>query len=721
MNAAEIFSTGSGALLESQCSPEFVDNLRKRDILKMNSKKMFGLNSVRGRSLGLSLVSATALFAYVSQSHAVGTRHFVLETGSDFEKGEFEGVAVDSTGMLRPGFDLGEIEVSDADSLWAIHREGDALLLGTGNSGKLLRVRAGKVETVAELENTLAITSIVQAFGKTIVGALPGGKLFELKNDKLVEFAKLPDSEHVWALSFDEKAGALYVATGPEGKLFRVTADGTAQVYYDAPQGHLVSVLAAGGKVYAGSSGEARLFEISGPGRARVLYDFSSTEVRAIARGDDGSIFAVSNELIGGPRSETISKINPKAPSQGTATKGKGTLHRFFPNGKPEELYSSSTEHFVSLDLDDQGRPIVGTGLEGKVIRVDLDHNHAVLADVEARQVAGVIGAQKGGWVIANDPVVAHPIEGVGGKDAAWTSEVLDAGLRARFGLLTFDASGKVELSTRTGNSKKPDETWTDWSAPLSKAGKVTSEQGRYLQVRVRLVDAQARVSRIDVPFVTDNLRPVLTRVEAKSLAQTKGSSGIESSGGPLDAKPSSKIKLSWNVTNPDEDELRYRVEYRLWGDEEWFDALAPDEVLTSNNWDWETADLPEGRYRVRVTATDELSNAPERVLSHRLESETILVDNTAPKFSGLQVQGRKLVGTASDQIGPIRRIEMRVAGQEDWTPIDPKDGIFDEARETFDVDLGKLMGQSGGLLTVRVFDTAGNAEVEHVRVPKGG
>jgi hypothetical protein len=81
-------------------------------------------------------------------------------------------------------------------------------------------------------------------------------------------------------------------------------------------------------------------------------------------------------------------------------------------------------------------------------------------------------------------------------------------------------------------------------------------------------------------------------------------------------------------------------------------------------------------------------------------------------------VQGRKISGKASDGIGPVRRIEVRVAGRAEWIPIDPKDGVFDQATETFELDLSALVPEEGALLTVRVFDTAGNFHVEHVRVP---
>lgn len=662
--------------------------------------------------LGLGLLYSTA-------GWAVGTRHFVIETGEDFGKGELEGVAVDSTGSLRSGFDLGTIEVPDAQSVWASLEHDGALLLGTGNEGKLFEVKAGKVREVAGIKDAIAVTSLVQAFGKIIVGALPGGKLYELRGDKLAEFSVLEDSQHIWDMAFDEKTQALFVATGPEGKLFRVTSDGTAQVYFDAPQSHLVSVAARDGKVFAGSSGEALLFEISAPGRATVLMDFSSTEVRDIAISEKGEVFAIANELSGGPREDKIDTIKPAGPRRPSAKGGKGVLYRFDKERRPEELHSNKSEHFISLQLDDEGRPIVGTGSEGKVIRVEANHNHAILADIEARQVISLARPEKGGWVVANDPVVAHPIESIGGQSATWTSEVLDAGLRATFGRINWDAAGKVEISTRSGNTEEPDETWTDWSAPLVKGGRVTSSAGRYLQIRARLLGGEdAKVLRIDVPFVTDNLRPVLTQVTAKSSADTSGSIGISSSGGPISGKASSKIKLSWNVDNPDEDELRFRVQYRRKADKVWFDAHSPTEVLTSKSWDWETEDLPEGEYFIRVEASDEPANSPARALKHQLTSALILVDNTAPQINGLTIRGRTLLGKATDGIGPVQRLEVRVAGEPDWIPVDPEDGVFDQSAENFEVDLAGLLPEDAALLTVRAFDTAGNFQVEHVRVP---
>lgn len=677
----------------------------------------FKISRLRSSSLA---AGALCLSLWSSDSSAVGTRHFVIESEKDFNAGELEGVAVDSEGFLRAGWELGAIEVAGADNVWAAIEDQGQLWLATGSEGKLISVKAGQAKEVASIE-AMALTSVVKAFGKVIVGAMPGGKLYELKDDKLVEFTSLKGGEHIWALSFDAAANALYAATGPDGKLFRITQDGTAQVFFDSEQSHLVSVFATGGKVYAGSSGEARLYEISGPGRAQVLYDFGATEVRAIAAAKDGGLFVVVNELKGGARSSKVSSSKPKGPSKVSAKSGSGEVYLVDKSGQPEKLYENSDEHLISLAVDARGRAVVGTGVEGKVVRLMPNHQSVVLADVDERQVSSLILAGDKGWVLASDPVVAHPIEAQGATSALWTSDVLDAGIRARFGKASWDASGSVELSTRSGNTEEPDETWSDWSAGLKKPGPVSSSPGRYLQVRARLSGGQkAQLRRVTVPFVTDNLRAVVTEVKAKSPAVTDGSTGVKESGSPLDGKRSPKVKLSWKVDNPDEDSLRYFVEYRLEGSKTWFDALEPGEVHTSSSFDWNTEDLPEGKYRVRVTASDELANPPARAKKHHLQSQQVLVDNTAPRFEGLRLEGKSVVGVAIDGIGPIQRLEMRIAGRQEWIPFEPKDGIFDEAREEFAFDLGQTEVGDKALITVRAFDTAGNSEVRHLRFPGG-
>jgi hypothetical protein len=179
--------------------------------------------------------------------------------------------------------------------------------------------------------------------------------------------------------------------------------------------------------------------------------------------------------------------------------------------------------------------------------------------------------------------------------------------------------------------------------------------------------------------------------------------------------KPESKVSLVWKVDNPDKDELRYRLRYRIVGNDTWFDLHDPDEKITKETYDWDTSNLPEGRYRVRVEASDDPSNPPDRVTRDEMESSVLLVDNTPPRVDRLRAAGRRVQGSAVDGVGPIQRIEVALAGKDDWVPFFPKDGIFDEQQEEFDFDVSSMVPPGAALLAVRVFDDAGNSVIVNV------
>jgi hypothetical protein len=670
------------------------------------------------RLLRYSLLGAGLVFA--AHASAVGTRHFSLEKSADFKGGDLKGVAVDSAGHVRAGFNLGSVPVLQGTAIWsALPLRDGSVLLGTGNDGKLLKLSGGAVSVLAETK-ALVITSLVEAWGGAVVmGTLPDGKVMKWDHGKLSDLVTLKGTEHVWQVAYDDKKKALYAATGPEGKLYRISESGEAQVYFDAPEQHLMSVaVAPDGTVYAGASDKAKLYKITAPGHASVLYDFGRTEVRAIAINKKGDVFAIANEIK--PGSQAPSRHSEGSPAQPANTapksKGKGTLYKFSSDGTPDQLLDDSDEHYTSLALGDDGRPYVGTGVEGRVYTVDANHNSVLVADVDERQVGALVLTGKDQLVVASDPAVVHPVKGIGGPDAVWTSKVLDAGLRARFGKITWEATGPLQVSTRTGNTKDPDDTWSAWSTGLGAPALIDSPAARYLQVRARFEkDPNTVLSEIGVSFLTDNLRAVITTIDAKDTDSSDSDDSIHSSGGPVTHKPESTISLSWKVDNPDKDDLRYRLQYRQVGSNTWFDLLKPQEKLTKDSYSWETSDLPEGRYRVRVVATDELSNPPDRVTRDEMESSVVLVDNTPPVIEGLKVVGKHVSGVAIDGVGPIARIEISQAGSDEWTPFYPTDGIFDEQREEFDADVSKLAPVTPALLSLRVYDKANNFVIRSV------
>ena len=142
--------------------------------------------------------------------------------------------------------------------------------------------------------------------------------------------------------------------------------------------------------------------------------------------------------------------------------------------------------------------------------------------------------------------------------------------------------------------------------------------------------------------------------------------------------------------------------------------------MLTKPELDWDTTALAEGKYRVRVDASDEMVNPPGDVTQDALVSEPVWVDNTPPTIQDLTLQGRRLRARVVDGVGPIQRVEASTDGRNEWRPIAPVDGIFDTADEPIDIDLSRILDEAGPgahIVTIRAYDAAGNSVLREVQL----
>jgi hypothetical protein len=683
------------------------------------------------------VVALAALAGAVAprEARAVGTRTFELESLEQLSGGDLAGVGVGSDGVVRAGWTLGNVPLpSDGGTTvtCAVALPDGSVLAGTGpaSGGKVVRIANDRASIFADTKEN-AVSGLAVDKKGIAYAATTSNKIYRLSPGKAEVFATLPDVDSILALAFDNAGVALYAATGSNGRVLRVEPNGTSSVYFKTDDPFVVSLAVRDdGVVYAGTSGKGLLYRITGPGRATVMYDFPGEDVHAIAVGPNRNVWAIVNEAAAAGSGESSEPApsrrgaggrTPPGPSPAPRTKpGKGSLWRFDAQERPERLMHHDEFHYLSLTLDERGAPYVGTGAEGRVYTVDDAHVVSLVADTDERQIGAIGLGARTRFVIGSDPAVFHRIVAVGGPDAVWTSKPLDAGLRAHFGHLSWNGTGSLEVSTRTGDTQTPDTTWSAWSNALANGGATPSPPGRFIQLRARLRDAAATISDVTLAFVTDNLRAVVTEVAAhpKTGARESKEGMVQSGGEP--PKHDSVLHVTWKVDNPDSDELRYRVQFRREGAVRWLDAGKADEVLTKPELDWDTATLPEGKYRVRVDASDDLSNPPNSATHHSLEAPPVLVDNAPPVFKTIAMQGHRLRAEVVDGLGPIARVEAAVDGRLEWRPLAAADGIFDTADETVDVDLTPLLPATPGphIVAVRAYDAAGNFVVRTLEAP---
>jgi sugar lactone lactonase YvrE len=669
------------------------------------------------------------LLLLCSVAHATSTRTFRLTSYKDFEEGEATGVLLSSLGEASSGFGATRVDVGESVVYSSATGPDGTIYFGTGDQANLYAYKNGKAKKLTHLDGVL-ITSIAVGPGSTLYASvMPGGRIFSVdtRDGKWKELARL-DVEHVWALVSDGKS-TLYAGTGSQGKLFAVdTNSGKSRLLYDTGEKHLLS-LARGddGAIYAGSADQAILFKITPEGNSaklRALHDFEGEEVRAIARRGN-TLYVAVNEF---QRNSAITTPSPTAPKgtkivlptgPGSTTpppstsstrdrKGKGAVYRVDPDGRVEQLHALADGYFTALHVDNDGNVYAASGANGRVYLIRPDRTVITAFDLPERQVLTL--AMSGGEKAlgTGDAGAIYKLTNEPPKDANYLSKVFDAQFPSRWGNMRWTGAGALTVQTRSGNTSKPDKTWSAWQSPPKverasdgQVGRVASPEARYLQVKVGFGSNKTTLRDLTIYYQPQNQRPRVTEITIGDEAKPRPTAAART-------RPRSPIvKLKWKVENPDDDELVYRLYFREENEQNW-KPLGGPEPITRTELDWNTEPIPDGNYVVKVVASDERANPKEETLEHALVSSPFLVDNRKPELLDVKVNGNVFSGRAQDSFSPISELAYSVDGG-DWQPFSPKDGIFDDPVEDFSVKLPDKLAPGAHSLAVRAVDAADN------------
>jgi hypothetical protein len=130
----------------------------------------------------------------------------------------------------------------------------------------------------------------------------------------------------------------------------------------------------------------------------------------------------------------------------------------------------------------------------------------------------------------------------------------------------------------------------------------------------------------------------------------------------------------------------------------------------------WNTNSVPDGPYRLRVTASDLEGNAVGEEREAWAVSPVITVDNTAPRLESFEASGGagriSVRGAAVDS--PGLRFEIAVDDGE-WRAVAPEGGFADEERASFAATIQDL-APGVHSVSVRAIDRAGNFAVRAAR-----
>lgn len=723
----------------------------------------------------LSLPGAAAL-SLVLGAYAVETRFWQQYDPGDYEKATLRKIAVRSDGRLSLAPVFRELYDTSATFLWAVAEDSKGNVYAGGGSpgsatAKLFHVDPnGKGRVLAELEGLEIHAIAIDRQDRVYAATAPDGKVYRVAADGKSELYYDPRAKYIWAMAFDSK-GALFVATGDKGEIHKVTAAAAGSVFFSADETHARSLaIDAADHLLVGTEPGGLLLRVSPAGQGFVLFQAAKREVTALAVARDGSVYAAA---VGNKQPATAPAITPAMPQpspapgapvtganlrQATpppptlapapAISGGSEVYRIDKDGAPHKVWSHASELVYTIGFDAQNRVLLGSGNRGRIYRLDSALLATTLVDSTSTQITALVAARKGGVYAATANIgklyqLGPELE----KEGTLESDVLDAGAFSYWGRARYEGAaqgGQVTLETRSGNLDRPQKNWSPWAAVAlqSGAGRIGSPAARFLQYRLKLAaagnGASPEVTMVEFAYLSKNVPPVVEIVESTPAnykfpatttsltpAQTLslpaiGQRGRSSIGLTLDPGTGSMnyakgwIGARWRASDENGDNLKFKIEIRGAGESNW--KLLKDD-LRDRHYSWDSTAFPDGRYEVRVTASDAPANPPADALEGQLESEPFLVDNTAPGIRNLTaaMENGKLAvrWQTTDKSSVIEKAEYSLNGAE-WMMAQPVSRLAD----SLTLDYALLLDRPGqGELTVavRVTDEFGNQSVEKV------
>lgn len=689
-------------------------------------------------TLIVTLLTLVGLAAPITRAaQAAETQWWTSNSPADHAKSEARGVVVDADGVLRAGPRAESFATDSLSVAWCAVQLRDGSLAVGGDRGRVLRWSEKSGWRVwARLGGGQVLALAADGDG-AVAGTGPRGLVYRIGANGDTTRLGSTGERYVWGLA-SAGPGAWYAATGTKGRLVKL-AGGRATTLLDTEESNLVSLVADGkGGVYAGGDSRGRVYQVRADGSARTLFDAGEDEVRALALGSDGFLWAAGLS-VSAATDESAPDDGPQ-PVKSAVTGGRAVVYRISAEGEGNVWWTSPQPLVFALAFADR-TPLAATGNRAGIYRLERSNAASLWLAPAQGQVTALVPAAAGvTYAVTSNPVALWRVGPGIAEGGELIASVLDARRFARFGRVLGHHTGAAAFSTRSGNGDTPDTTWSRWQ-PVTGDGAIASPPGRFLQWKVRMGSADARVDEVSVSYREANQPPRIedlsvapqgqgfregemsTRTE--SITQSlPGGQKVEYSATIGGVKPLREMPLwarglrtlQWRGLDPNGDALRYRVAVRSEPDGDWIEIGKDLEVSVLT---WNTNTLADGRYRVKVTASDAEGNAVGEGLSTEAVSEPFSIDNTPPQVTELTAtadgKGVGVAGSATDREGWLQRLDLSTDDGA-WHSLSPDGGLSDAPRLSFHVTLTDL-APGPHLVSVRAIDAAGNAGTRAVRV----
>ncbi|HEX5888557.1 MAG TPA: hypothetical protein VFY61_07625 [Pyrinomonadaceae bacterium] len=698
---------------------------------------------------------------------------------SELLKGDARGVSISDTGVVMLAPKLNEVFNTQQTYVWssAIDNQGN-VYLGTGHDGKTFKITAAGAGSLLFDAAELDVTALaIGRDGVVYAGTSPDGKVYRIGADGKADVYFDPGDKYIWSLAVMSD-GSLAVGTGDNGKLYRVRSAGATpetSLLVSTNQTHVISLaVTPQGDLIAGTDSGGLVLRVSPEGKMFALFDTQLREIHALAPAADGSIYALAlSDAAATSRAPSTPAVSPQPSEGGTPTtsvtitaldetgspiqsatptrsrsdvsNARSAVFRILPDGATDVVWSSPTvTAFAIAPALQPGSVLIGTADKGRIYSVTNDGRDTLLLQSPEGQISSLFVRNNQVYAASSNQGKLFRFGNELMSEGSYESPVRDAKLTASWGKIWWRGTGAVEVQTRTGNGERPDAAWSDWSTPYRnpEGNQISSPRARFIQWRATVRSGNSltpgSIEDVSVAYLPRNVAPEVLSISVlpigvglQQIAQVGADPNVESSGldpsvfGPVAPVPPRRFyqrgarSFQWQAEDRNADTLEYSIFYRALNEQTF--RLLKDK-LRENFYTIDGATLADGRYVIKVIASDAPDNPPGQKLTGERLSEPIDIDNTPPvvKLVGQPQITRdsvRVVFSVDDATGKVKKADASIDGAA-WVPVFPDDGIADSGHETYSVDFGAL-GPGEHTISLRSFDGSGNVGTFSVTVKR--
>jgi hypothetical protein len=395
-------------------------------------------------------------------------------------------------------------------------------------------------------------------------------------------------------------------------------------------------------------------------------------------------------------------------------------IYKITQDGFVTDVFGEAAVFFCLAEYD--GKLLVGTGNNANLYSIDTaeEQQAVIYEDEQAAQITAIAFAGNEVYLGTANPAKLVTLGSGFASEGKYTSDLIDAGQPATWGKLQLEANVpqgcKVLVSARSGNVQDVnDPTFSEWSEPVEVTEPVQLQcpLGRFCQYKLILQSRYGTdsplIREIAVACTVPNLAP---RVESVAVSRQKGTAkqGV--------------FKISHVTKDDNGDKLVYKIDFRKIGRTSWIE-LKDDFEASSFEWDGKTVE--DGRYEIRVTASDEKSNTTLTTLTGSRISEPVVVDNAGPVVKNIKLASspkdngkyRVLGIEVADELSAIGKLEYTIDSNDRWIGTVPDDLVYDTTDENFTIriDAEEDLPKGDHVISVKVSDSVGNTTYKTLEV----